>query len=324
MRRDGARVLFTLSVLWLISGCPSTKHPGTSAGNDGGGSQVTAGNGASGGSGATGGSGTGSTGHDAGAGQPAVDGGGHITDAGGGCVRGGCSSELCVEASAPPVVSDCIFRPEFACYQKATCERQAGGSCGFTPTQTLTACLASAAGDAAMNPSGLTWHETCGAPVCSATPFDDPSVTNCVAQKAGAPCTQSGDKCDLVNGCRTQLSCASTDPKTQGCPRSRAHYKQDISYLTPAQRERVYHDLLTIPLASYEYKDDPNAVPQLGFLLEDVEPSPATRGDRVNLYGYLSMAVAAVQVQAQQIDALKREVEALRRQPRPAAVSCEP
>jgi hypothetical protein len=221
-------------------------------------------------------------------------------------------------------VSDCLFRPEYACYQKASCARQASGSCGFTPTQALTDCLAQAKGDAGGAATGLLWYETCGAPVCKATPVDDPSVANCTTEKAGAACTTSGVKCDLVNGCSSMLLCTSTDPKAHSCPRSRARYKQDIAYLSAEQRQRVYRDLLTIPLASYEYKDDPKATPQLGFILEDVEPSPATRGDHVNLYAYLSMAVAAVQVQAQEIDALKREVEALRTHTRTAAMSCEP
>ena len=48
------------------------------------------------------------------------------------------------------------------------------------------------------------------------------------------------------------------------------------------------------------------------------------RGDRVNLYGYLSMAVNAVQLQAKEIDALKQEIAALRAQPEQRAVSCQP
>ena len=79
--------------------------------------------------------------------------------------------------------------------------------------------------------------------------------------------------------------------------------------------------MLAIPLASYEYKSDPTATPQLGFILEDVEPSPATSGDHVNLYGYLSMAVNAVQLQAKEIEALKQEVAALRAQSKRAMPS---
>ena len=49
------------------------------------------------------------------------------------------------------------------------------------------------------------------------------------------------------------------------------------------------------------------AVQQLGFIIEELEPSAAVRGDRVNVYGYLSMAVAAIQVQDQQLGLPQRE-----------------
>lgn len=54
------------------------------------------------------------------------------------CIKTGCSSEICADGDR---VSPCIFRPEFACYQKAICARQANGECGFTQTAELTACL---------------------------------------------------------------------------------------------------------------------------------------------------------------------------------------
>jgi polyhydroxyalkanoate synthesis regulator phasin len=37
-------------------------------------------------------------------------------------------------------------------------------------------------------------------------------------------------------------------------------------------------------------------------------------GQRVDLYGYTSMTVAAVQVQAREIEVLRAEIDALRRQ----------
>ena len=69
-------------------------------------------------------------------------------------------------------------------------------------------------------------------------------------------------------------------------------------------------------LATYRYKDPSyGAGPQLGFILEDVGKSFAgdpARG-RVNLYGYASMLLATVQQQQRAIEALRREVRALRR-----------
>lgn len=59
-----------------------------------------------------------------------------------GCFVGGCSSQVCSDQEG--VISTCEFRPEYACYQEATCERQADGACGWTQTSELAACLAAA------------------------------------------------------------------------------------------------------------------------------------------------------------------------------------
>jgi hypothetical protein len=61
-----------------------------------------------------------------------------------GCVVGGCSSQLCVEASNGDMVSTCEWRESYACYQTAMCERQSDGACGWTETPELTQCIATA------------------------------------------------------------------------------------------------------------------------------------------------------------------------------------
>jgi Domain of unknown function (DUF6748) len=55
------------------------------------------------------------------------------------CIKTGCSSQVCADHN---VITTCEFRPEYECYQKATCERQSDGNCRFTKTPELTACLA--------------------------------------------------------------------------------------------------------------------------------------------------------------------------------------
>jgi hypothetical protein len=55
------------------------------------------------------------------------------------CMKTGCSSQVCADHN---VISTCEFRPEYACYQKATCARQSDGNCGFTKTPELAECLA--------------------------------------------------------------------------------------------------------------------------------------------------------------------------------------
>lgn len=54
------------------------------------------------------------------------------------CIKTGCSSQLC---SDRPLTTTCEFKPEYACYRAAICERQADGKCGFRQTAELSACL---------------------------------------------------------------------------------------------------------------------------------------------------------------------------------------
>ncbi|MGH9956353.1 MAG: DUF6748 domain-containing protein [Pyrinomonadaceae bacterium] len=54
------------------------------------------------------------------------------------CFKTGCSKQVCADEE---VITTCEWREEYACYQKARCERQSDGSCGFTKTPELTACL---------------------------------------------------------------------------------------------------------------------------------------------------------------------------------------
>lgn len=54
------------------------------------------------------------------------------------CFKTGCSSQVCADEN---MMTTCEWRPEYACYQKAKCERQANGKCGFTRTPELIACL---------------------------------------------------------------------------------------------------------------------------------------------------------------------------------------
>lgn len=59
--------------------------------------------------------------------------------AAGACYVGGCSGQICSDQEG--AISTCEWRPEYACYQQATCERQADGQCGWTETPELNACL---------------------------------------------------------------------------------------------------------------------------------------------------------------------------------------
>lgn len=58
------------------------------------------------------------------------------------CVVGGCSSQLCVDANAEPVVSTCEWTEAYGCYAKyGECKEQEDGKCGWTQSEALLHCL---------------------------------------------------------------------------------------------------------------------------------------------------------------------------------------
>ena len=122
--------------------------------------------------------------------------------------------------------------------------------------------------------------------------------------------------CDPGDDCNALLVCATTDPTRGGlCPISRRRDKQDIDYLRAADLRRLHDELMRFRLATYRYRAAPDRT-HLGFVIEDVEPSASVdpARDMVDLYGYTSMAVAALQTQAREIETLRHEVKALRRE----------
>ncbi|MDB4934910.1 MAG: putative secreted protein [Labilithrix sp.] len=123
--------------------------------------------------------------------------------------------------------------------------------------------------------------------------------------------------------CNAGQTCCSGQPfpsptcvDGSACPISQRKHKKQITYLSEPDRERLSDELLRFPLATYRYKSESeNDREHLGFIIDDVAPSPAVQqsGERVDMYGYQTMTVAAVQVQARELAALKREVEELKR-----------
>ncbi|MCB9682080.1 MAG: tail fiber domain-containing protein [Alphaproteobacteria bacterium] len=161
----------------------------------------------------------------------------------------------------------------------------------------------------------LAWYSTCGDPVCNtySGPFD--GVPVCASESEGASCDVAGATCDLENDCNQQLVCAGEDPKDQtgGCPISLRRYKRDVHYLTPDELGRVGQATRSLRLATWRYLwDAGDAPPRLGFVIDDDPTSPAVAADgqHVDVYGLASMAVAAVQAQQAELDALRaRTVE---------------
>lgn len=150
--------------------------------------------------------------------------------------------------------------------------------------------------------------------------FDGPR--NCPSPRPhiGDPCTTKDDTCALS----PPAECGQTILKCDGkkwemprneCPISTARAKRDIAYVEPNDAKRLRDDLMRVQLATYRYKSgDPS--PHLGFIIEDMPPaSPAVLASReqVDLYGYVSMAVAAIQVQQKQIEKLEAELAKTKR-----------
>jgi hypothetical protein len=92
-------------------------------------------------------------------------------------------------------------------------------------------------------------------------------------------------------------------------------YKRDIHYLALDDLRRVADQVMSLRLASWAYIDPKIASGRrLGIMVEDTPNGDAidARGDRIDLYGYTSMAIAATQVNTKDVESLRREVEALR------------
>lgn len=158
--------------------------------------------------------------------------------------------------------------------------------------------------------AGFYWRYKCGGPLCE----DDP---HCTTEMVDTPCTEGATSCVTDIACNMYLVCT-TDETSDSlpCPVSKAEHKADIAYLDDREINKLYSDLTTMPLATWRYKEEtPGEKPHLGFIIDDQPPaSPAVQksGDLVDLYGYTSMAVAAIQAQKKEIDSLKAEMKSLR------------
>lgn len=156
---------------------------------------------------------------------------------------------------------------------------------------------------------------TCGDPVCSG--WTAKGLKSCRGHVAGdaCPANKVGSECDPGDACNATLVCDVTDPiGPGGCPISLRSAKEDISYVDAERLKALHDELLAMRLATWRYKADSGNATHLGFVIDDAPLSPAVapNGQQVDLYAYTSMAVAALQVQQKEIEALTLEVEALR------------
>jgi hypothetical protein len=163
-------------------------------------------------------------------------------------------------------------------------------------------------------PGALQWWTTCGDPACSG--HRDAGIVACTQQEeAGVSCAPASAECDPQSFCNAHLLCAASDPKQSGCPVSRMRFKKDIRFLSAAERAGYRDQLLSLPLATFRYRGAPDGSHlRLGFMIDGHESLACVDGDTVDLYGYASMAVAALQSQEQEIAQLRNELRALRKE----------
>jgi hypothetical protein len=88
--------------------------------------------------------------------------------------------------------------------------------------------------------------------------------------------------------------------------------------VSDAELRALHDEALGLKLATYNYKPqvaDPKPK-HVGFIIEDNPESVAVDSthSRVDLYGYVSMVVAGMQVQEKEIAELKKELETSRRE----------
>ncbi len=154
---------------------------------------------------------------------------------------------------------------------------------------------------------------------------------------AGPTCADSGGTCGWkiktcppvppelecgANVCKKGQTCCSGVPfptptcvDGMQCPISQRQHKKDIAYLSETDRQRLNDELMSFRLATYRYKSEaPSEREHLGFIIDDVAPSAAVlqSGERVDMYGYQTMAVAALQTQATEMAKLRRELDELK------------
>lgn len=176
----------------------------------------------------------------------------------------------------------------------------------------IAACGGDPGGGSDAGSGTLAWYTTCGDPVCRG--YTPPAgVPRCTTETAGSACSTDGQRCDPMSDCNALLLCTKSDPKTApgGCPISRKSAKEQISYVDDATRQRLAQEIESTRLATYRYKT--GGPLRLGFLINDqpLSMSVDPARDMIDLYGYTSMAVAAIQQQSKRIAALEAQLSAL-------------
>lgn len=119
-------------------------------------------------------------------------------------------------------------------------------------------------------------------------------------------------------GCAWDCRCESVPLAECACAylTSTMRAKRDIAYVGASAEARLHDELMAVRLATYRYRPGVTGEENvhLGFIIEDMpDDSPAVlpSRERVDVYGYLSMAVAALKVQERELADLRARVARL-------------
>lgn len=250
------------------------------------------------------------------------------------CIQQGAACVWENKPCPPPPTMSCfqngeLVEPYKDCKQAADCTTEEYSlSCCGSPRVTGVAVSYDAAVKSCI--AALPPQPACACPSAPPT-ADDGSQATTVNAKASVYCDPSnhcvstfkqGVACGTTT-CNPGETCCSGVPypsptcTTGVCAISRRAYKKDISYVDDEERQRLTDELYGFRLATYRYRQEAASSPtHLGFMIDDVAPSAAVTqksGDSVDLYGYTTMAVAALQTQAREIAELRREVDDLKK-----------
>jgi len=155
----------------------------------------------------------------------------------------------------------------------------------------------------------------CGTSCCAAGEWCDTSGATPICRCNDGPACGAGETCSSSLGGSEVCGLRCCGGEAGTCPVSRRMYKRQIEALDDDALARIYQELRGIQLSTYQYKTDPASAPRrLGFIIDDTKTAYPINadGNSVNLYGYVSMAVAAIQVQSREIEALRAEVKRLK------------
>lgn len=225
------------------------------------------------------------------------------------------STANCLEGQWQVAVPDCPSPPADGC--PATREVADGSACGGDE------------GSVCEYEDGLGCAcTTCPNPYPLCQPVD-PAVWACDAPNPdsacppgqplrGVACSAEALECDYGcepgrrRVCTGGLWVEGTAPG--GCPMSTRRAKRDIEYLGEAEVDALAAAAMSTRLTTYEYIDPAlDGRRRLGFIIEDQPASYAVDPERsqVDLYGFTSMLVAAMQSQQRRIETLEGELRAL-------------